>query len=217
MGIGLDELLRLRPFAYHTSGRVNFESIRDCATISSAQGLVRGTSQEDLLGGIRSKPCSVRVNGRDVLIRDQKPLRPGSMRLEPGTTLRDYVRELNRRVFLWPGTSRRLVAAGRGHFELYRREGRVFVIRAPLRSLLAANPKRELFLTKCNSGSARHHSGQPVQRGPGTFHRLNEATFRASKVVEFSFIERIDLPHDTEFSEFLDGPWRLLRAGSSQR
>lgn len=196
---------------YHTSGRLNFEAIRDRAALISTRCLLKGTAREDLLTGIRSTSTPVQVNGRTVLIRDQRPIRVGSLRLEPGTTLQDYLDELNRRVFLWPGTSRGPVRAGRRHFELYRRQGEVFVIRAPLQSLLLANPRRELFVAKCNSGSARHHSGQPVERGPKTFRRLNEAPFPASLVVELSFVGGAELPSSTEFAETFGGPWLLLQ------
>lgn len=214
MAIDLHDLLTLRPIAYHTSGRLNFESIRDSAALISARCLLRATEQEHLLTGLRSLSSEVQVASRTVLIPDQRPIRPGSLQLEPDTTMQDYVDELNRRVFFWPGTHCGPLRQGRRHFELYRRRGELFVIRMPLQSLILANPHRELFVAKCNSGAARHHSGRPVERGPNTFRRLRQALFPASSAVELSFLQSTALPADAEFSESLEGPWRLLRPAS---
>lgn len=86
----------------------------------------------------------------------------------------------------------------------------MFIIRTRLKSLLLANADRDLFVTRCNSGAARHQKGQPVERGPQTFCLLEDAEFRASAVVELSFIDRADLPPDSEFSTSFGGPWRRL-------
>jgi hypothetical protein len=77
--------------------------------------------------------------------------------------------------------------------------------------LLVANPGRDLFVSRCNSGSARHQKGHRVKRGPATFRCLSEALFPASSVVELSFLEGVRLPADSEFSTALEGPWRRLR------
>ncbi len=210
MGIKLSELLNLRPFVYHVSCRSNFDAIKHDHALRSAENLLAGTGREHLLRERRVRSTHVIVNGSPVLIRDQLQIRPNSLRLEPNTTIQDYLDELNRRVFFWPGTARGPQRSGRGHFSVYWRQGGVFVIRLSLRSLLKANPGRDLFVAKCNSGSARHHSGRPVERGPSTFRRLNDAPLRAASVVELSFIERADLPDDAEFSVALDGLWQPL-------
>jgi hypothetical protein len=121
----------------------------------------------------------------------------------------EYFDELNRRVFLWPGTMMGPLSSGREHFDHYRRKDGVVVLRMPLR-LLAANPTAELFVERCNSGTARHHGGKPVERGPNTFALLGDANFRPSEVIEFSFIDRVGLPPDAEFSTDIGGPWQPL-------
>jgi hypothetical protein len=210
MAIELEKLLRLRPVAYHTTGRLNFASIRDRRALMSTKSLVDGSTYASLLVGRRVTSTTIRINGRDLQIRDQRPLRPGSLQLQGGASLQRYLDELNRRVFLWPGTATGPVSPGRRHFDHYRLEDGVVVLRVSLRSLLAANPAREFFVEKCNSGAARHHSGRPVERGPNTFCLPRDANFPPSGVVELSFIDRVELPPDTEFSTALEGPWQAL-------
>ena len=210
MPIELEKLLQLRPVAYHTTGRLNFTSIRDRRALISTKLLVEGSRYASLLVGRRVRSTTIEVNGSNLQIRDQRPLRPGSLQLQIGTTLQRYLDELNRRVFLWPGTATGPVPPGRRHFDHYRQEDPVVVVRVPLRSLLAANSTREFFVEKCNSGAARHNGGRPVERGPNTFYLLKDTCFPPSDVVEFSFIDRVELPPDTEFSTALEGPWEAL-------
>src|SRR5262245_14049126 len=90
MGIRPDEPLKLRPVAHHTSGLLNFEGIRHRAALISTRCLLKATEHRGLLTGVRSASTPVRVDGKTVLIRDQRPIRVGSVRLEPGSTLQDF-------------------------------------------------------------------------------------------------------------------------------
>lgn len=127
-----------------------------------------------------------------------------------GPTIQDYLDELNQRVFFWPGTLKGPVPSGRRHFGRYSKEDDAFVIRAPLDPVLDANTDRVLFVAKCNSGAARHHGSQPARRGPKTFVTLDEALFPPSLVVELSFLDRVELPRESQFSNSLQGPWQPL-------
>jgi len=210
MAIELGTLLKLRPITYHTTGRLNLEFIRDQRAVISTKSLLGRSEHASLLNGRRLTSTTILVNGRRVQIRDQLPLRPKSLLLQDGATLQDYIDELNQRVFFWAGTLNGPVSSGRRHLEHYSKEGEVFIIRTCLDSLLSANAGRDLFVTQCNSGTARHQNGQPVERGPETFCPLKGARFRASAVVELSFVDRADLPLDSEFSTSLAGPWQRL-------
>ena len=210
MGFAIQDLIRLRPFAYHTSGRENFNAIRRRSELRSASVILEGTGHDHLLTNRRKSSVTLQVNGETVVIRDNRPLRPASVRLLGGWSLSDLLRELNSRVFLWPGWESRPIRRGRSHFERYEAEGPVFTIRIPLPSLIAANHDRDLWVTRCNSGSARHHGGQPVPRGPSTFQLPEEATFRVSEVIELSYVGAARLPTDAQWSESLIGPWRDL-------
>jgi hypothetical protein len=153
---------------------------------------------------------TLQVNRETVVIRDNRPLRPASIQLLGGWSLSDLLQELNSRVFLWPGTEMGPIRRGRSHFERYAAEGSVFSIRVPTLSLVAANHNRDIWVTRCNSGSARHHGGQPVPRGPSTFQVPENAPFRPSQVIEISYVGEARLPPDAQWSESLAGPWRNM-------
>lgn len=199
MPIRQEDLLRLRPFVYHTSGRANFASIRRDRELRSTALLLRGTPYERLLRARRLYTAEVMLPSGPVSIRDQQPLRPGSIWWEAGCDLPTYLDELNRRVFFWLGTSRGPNPRGAAHHRHIAHAEDVFTLRVALRSLLAANEGRPAFVTCCNSGSARHNRGRPVARGLITFRRLHQADFPPSKAIELSFCDRARLPDDVEF------------------
>lgn len=208
MAIHLEDLLRLRPFAYHTSGRTNFEAIRRERALRSTAQLLGGTGNDHLLGNRRLRTIEVTLSSGRVSIRDQRPLRPGSIRWEGGCNLPRYLNELNARVFFWLGTARGPNKRGTEHRAQCAAEGGIFTLRIPLRSLLVANEGNPAFVTRCNSGSARHLRGKPVVRGLRTFRLLDEAGFPASQAIELSFRDRAALPFDIDFTQ--TGTWRRL-------
>ena len=210
MGFTIQDLHELRPFAYHNSCQENFDAILRHGKLRSTRTILEGTGHDNLLSNRRSTSVTLVLNGETIVIRDNQPLRPASVQLLAGWSLSDLIMELNSRVFLWPGTEEGPIARGRSHFERYARDGNVFTIRTPTRSLIAANHERELWVTRCNSGSARHHSGKPVPRGPSTFQLLSEATFRPSQVIEMTYVGEAELPSDAQWSKSLAGPWRPL-------
>ena len=206
----LDRLLELRPFAFHTCGALNFESIRRARALRSAEDLLVGSEHEHLLTLRRKRPVRVALPGGPVEIRDNAPLRIGSLELEPDITLESFLQELNSRVFLWPGNEYGPIRTGGSHFEHYSGIGTVHVIRVPLLHLLQANPNRSLAVTYCNSGSARHHNGQKVIRGPGTFHAVERAPKSVAKIKELTFVGSVHLPEGTVYSSSPSGPWQSL-------
>lgn len=212
MGFTIQRLADLRPFAFHSSGQENFEAILHHRKLRSASTILEGTGHDNLLTNRRATSMTLQVNGETVVIRDNRPLRPASVQYLDGWSLSDLLKELNSRVFLWPGTDKGPIRRGRSHFERYAAEGSVFTIRVPTLSLVAANHDSDLWVTRCNSGSARHHGGQPVPRGPSTFQLPKKSTFRPSQVIELSYIGEASLPVDAQWSESLVGPWKNLSA-----
>lgn len=206
----LAHLVRLRPFSYHCCSEVNFNSIRRARALRSAAELLRASNHEHLLRTRRKKPMLVQLADGPVEIRDNAPLRPGSLALQDGMSLEDFLLELNSRVFLWPGMEDGPILPGRRHFEHYRGIGPVHVLRAPTAALLEANPDRRFSIAYCNSGSARHHLGARVPRGSSTFLTPDEASRPASDVKEFSFPGFARLPPEAEWSNSLSGPWQSL-------
>jgi hypothetical protein len=206
----LDRLLELRPFAYHTCGGVNFASIQRSRSLRSAHSLLSGTPHANLLAGRRSASQVVQTAQGPIEIRDHGPLRPGSIALQDGITLAGFVNELNVRVFLWAGVSDGIGRVGQAHFDHYAGVGVVRVIRVPLLSLIRANTNQDLQVTYCNSGSARHQAGKPVERGRATFQPIARATGQASKVKELTYIGVARRPDDTAWSHSPTGQWQPL-------
>lgn len=79
MAIELVALLKLRPIAYHTTGQLNFEAIRDQRAVISTKSLLNGLEHASLLNGRRLTSTTFLISGRGVQIRDQLPLRPKSL------------------------------------------------------------------------------------------------------------------------------------------
>ena len=209
MGFDLDDLGRIRPYAFHNTCRVNFDAIRRHRELRSACEILNGSEHAHLLTRRRATSVAIEVNGEVVVIRDNRPLRLKSLRLAEGWSLADWLKELNSRVFLWPGNRQGPIPRGRAH--LMSGDSRLaVVIRMSLTSLVAANRDRELWVTRCNSGSARHQAGEPVRRGPETFQLPKSAPFRAFEVVELSYVGRARIPKETEWALSLDGPWRTV-------
>ncbi len=211
MPITESALVRLRPFAYHSTTEPNLRAIAEAHQLISSRSLVSGTEHESLLYARRKTTANITCNGRRIDIRDQKPLIERNMVLQQGLSLQDYIDELNGRVFFWAGTEHGPIASGIGHFKRYEKEDNgAFVFRTPLQALLDANRARDLFVTRCNSGSPRFQGGKPVPRGRDTFLKLPAAGFTAGKVIELSYVERADLPENTEWARSLEGPWQPL-------
>jgi hypothetical protein len=208
--IAFTQLTRLRPIAYHTTTLRAVERIRATRRLESTTRMLTGTPYEHLLRGRRARGSVVRVGEHVVEIRDQKPLVLASLELEEGWQLQDLLDELNGRVFLWAGTAKGPGQRGLGHFQKYHAEGDAAVVRVPLPELQKANAASPLFVTRVNSGSARHHGGKPARRGPGTFVPLDRAPFPAREVIELSYREIAVLPKSTEWARDLGGPWEPL-------
>lgn len=206
----LDGLIKLRPFAYHICSALNFSAIKRMRTLRSTADLLSGTPHEAMLSVRRTSCITVELVSGPVEVRDNLPLRPGSLDLEPDCSLEDFLRLLNQRVYFWPGGEHGPCKPGPEHFQRYRGQGAVHILRAPLSSLVSANPDREMEVTFCNAGAARHQGGKPVKRGPSTFRPVSLATGRASTVKELCFVGHAVLPNETKWSTSLAGPWHSL-------
>jgi len=162
------------------------------------------------LRGRRSETVAVSINGRQIQVRDHKPLIPANLELHDGYTLDDFIGELNSRVFLWAGTEKGPCESGKRHIAKYQAEGETFILRVPTSRLFAENTARALEVTFCNSGAARYHTGQRAKRGRSTFVELGAATRSPGDVVEFTFKHSVALPRETQYAKALSGPWLPL-------
>jgi hypothetical protein len=211
MGFQIDDLIRLQPFAYHSTCRENFESICRSKKPLSAASFLRGTEYESHLEVRRTRRLTVEANdGCTVIVQDNLPFRPGSVDFQNGWTEERWFRELNSRVFLWPGSESGPIIRGVSHYKKYHKAGEVFVIRKNLSSLVDVNSDQRLYVSKCNSGSTHHNCGRPAPRGPETFQSLSRADFTPGKVVEITYCDEAALPDDAQWSVTLHGPWKSL-------
>ena len=173
-----------------------------------------------MLRGRRTTTRTVAVDGVQVEIRDQCPLKEGHIKFEEGYSFMQLLDELNRRVFLWPGTEDGPIKSGLNHFARYSEAGLVVVIRCRLQSLAESNADAKLYVTNCNSGGPRSNprTGRAV-RGHSTFLQLPEVDYPLSEVKELSYEHSAALPADAEWTDKLGGveSWQCLWARAMER
>jgi len=117
----------------------------------------------------------------------------------------DFLRDLARRVFFWPGWLDRPVPSGRKAFAAYADSD--VIIRVPFLDIAEShNP----YFSRCNSGATRMQPSGPVPRGPSTFREGTECDFRPSEVIEVTFLNSVLLPHTAQVATSLTGPWESL-------
>lgn len=194
MPFDLDDFVRLRPMSFHLTARENLELIQATMRLHSAAALMEAAGDTSFLRRRRPEAHRLQRDGATVaVLRDQAPLYEGNVALEGDWAFDDLVQSLNERVFFWPGTGKGPSAYGRRHFARYRDEGPV-VLCIPTAALFEGNDAPEFC--KYNSGSPRWSGGVASQRGPETFVDSDNATFRASKVVEVTFSKGVALLRD---------------------
>jgi hypothetical protein len=197
---------RIRPWVYHLTATTNLVLIEHSRQILSASALIRRAGRSELSRRRRSGDERLRVDGHDVILRDQAPLHEGNLTLSGGWKFEDLVEALNGRVFFWPGTESGPNAHGRRHFGRYQTEHPV-LIRVKTVDLLAANDRAIPEFCRYNSGSPRCSGGRRSPRGPETFVEASSFEGLPSKVVELVFREVAVLPDSWEISHSSDGPW----------
>jgi hypothetical protein len=175
-----------------------------------AATLLRLAGRLDLLCTPRRGSIAVVVEGRTIVLRDQKPLHKGNIRLPNGFRFEDFVESLNQRIFFWPGTSKTAILYGIRHFEHYEHEKPV-LLRIKFQSLLDSNPGAVPLFCRFNSGSPRCSYGNRSPRGPNTFVSGDDFRETPSSVVEVTFDRQLTLPADTELGRRPTGPWQRLR------
>lgn len=135
---------------------------------------------------------------------DQEPLNSNktSIEYEGGWTFEIHRRELDRRVFFFPGNAEEPPSACKNFLKAKLSKGvKVEILRIPMADLLKSNECDKLQFCKYNSGAARMHSGKKSPRGPNTSVSAQQATFSPSQVVELVFLESAQLPLTTMIKE----------------
>lgn len=153
----------------------------------------------------------VTFRGRTIIIRDQDRLHEGNAGLTRGYTFHHLVRDLNKRIFFWPGTSAGPNDYGVRHFDRYADEHPV-ILRVEFESLRTSNLRAIPLFCRYNSGSPRciPPDGKKSPRGPRTFLPAVDFEGTPSTVVEVTFDIEMALPRSTQFGDHPRGPWKVL-------
>jgi hypothetical protein len=210
VAFSLSEFIRLRPFAYHLTDRANISALVACLVLEPAADLLHRAGEASLLRQRRAQEMPIWVDGRKVVLKDQRPLTFANAELAPGWEPGDLVEHLNRHVFFWPGGDRGPLKYGERLFEAYEASS-TSVLRVATAELFALNPDREPLFCPFNSGAPRMQAGRRVARGPDLFTPASAFPRRASEVVELVFNGPVMLPASTQMRR-ADGEWAELRA-----
>jgi len=207
--LDLNRYASARPYLYHLTHNANVAHLREMRRLIPTATLVRLAGRLDLLRTPRRSSIAVVVEGRTIVLRDQKPLHKGNIRLPNGFRFEDFVESLNRRIFFWPGSDKKPISYGIRHFEHYKTENPA-ILRIGLKALLELNPTAVPRFCRYNSGSPRCSHGVKSPRSPQTFVIESAFSETVSSVVEVTFESELDLPPSTQRSSNPGGPWRPL-------
>jgi hypothetical protein len=208
--IDLDQLCKKIPFLYHLTSRENVHSIVSEGVIWSASALLQAADDHRVQRYLRERRpdhLTIKVRGRNVHIRDQRPISEKLLEncLLGGLVVGDYYELLNSRVFFWP-TLERL----RRHYKRYEAEGPT-ILRLRTQDLLDLN---HVQLSRLNSGATRANSylgGIAPPRGRDTFQTPTDYEHRISSIAEITIENRCALPQNLEHGTSPDGPWIQIR------
>lgn len=194
MAFDRDSFARAFPTLWHVTSATNWPRIAATRSLQSAASLMRAAGDTAWLERRREAAVPLTVGTEVVWLRDQAPLHEGAVRLEGGWTFPQLVREINERVYFWPGDHTGPTRKARENFSAFRQAGGYVLLRVPTAPLLATVGSLRVQLTRVNVGALRHHptSGYAA-RGPGTFMGLGAFTGAASAVQEVTVRDRVDL------------------------
>jgi hypothetical protein len=171
--------------------------------------LLRLSNNHQWLDKKRESILTIQIDGESIDIRDQQPLYAGKTRLEGGWTFADLVKQLNNRIFFWPGWFHGAISHGQRHFKRYESQ-RPAILRVKTADIFAINDTPPLFC-KYNSGSPRTTQGKGSPRGPKTFLPCNQAAYVASNVVEVTYVGQVNLPSHIEVADHPTWPWKIRK------
>lgn len=209
MGFTISRFISVRPYLYHLTSERNAERISKERILNSASRLFASANASHWEDRKRRQHVTLELDGIPIDIRDQSPLYEGKMSLDGGWSFGRFIRELNSRVFFWPGRDEGMILHGLRHFERYCCEKPV-LLRVSTAATFEANRETVPHFCKYNSGSPRTTQGRGSPRGPRTFVSCDTADYSASQVVEVTFLERAHLPKDAHIGTTPRGPWRRL-------
>jgi hypothetical protein len=207
--VELGQIVAVWTHCYHVTYDANLVSIRHRRAILPADDLLRAARKLQLLRRRRTRDEVLRVEGQEIIVRNQRPLDPAGLDLEPDGTMADYVACLNSHAYFWPGTASGPIDEGVHMFN--HAGGRPsIVIRVRSRSLIQANTTAAVYVSTCNTGATRAERGEKHRRGAHVFEPFEGFSEPAARIVEISFSGVVCLPTDTRYASGPTGPWRYL-------
>jgi hypothetical protein len=207
--MNLEELCIIWTHSYHVTSAANLVSIRQSRVLWPTHTLLKRAKKHYFLRRRRTRDIPLRVEGQQILIRNQSPLDPSSLDLGATGTLEEYVASLNSYVYFWPGTALGPREDGVRMFE--RTNGkRSIVIRVPTRSLLEANRASPTCVATCNTGVAWTEQGRRSRRGPEVFQPVEKFSEQPASIHEICFGNDVRLPESAEYGTNPAGPWHAF-------
>ncbi len=198
MAFTLEQFARNRPYSYHNTSRNNLASIRAERQLHSTAALLKASGRSDLLPIRRTSVQSVQIGSQEYFLQSQRPLHRGHIDFLDGWELSDLVKNINHRVFFWPGNIAGPIRPGKLHSESDTGPSESVVLRVVTSDLLKENGRINPLFSRYNSGSPRTNNGTKSPRGAETFSPAEKFTGGWGSVVELTFSSSVRLPPSTE-------------------
>ena len=78
MAFEIERFISIRPFLYHLTAAENLVHLRASRLMATPAELMKQTGRIDLLRAKRSQHEQILLGGKEIILRDQKPLREGN-------------------------------------------------------------------------------------------------------------------------------------------
>jgi hypothetical protein len=209
----LQKFIDSRKYLYHLTDQVNLKSILNDYTLKSTKELVKASHIEKKTAFLRTRRlnhCPIKINGFDIMIRDQYPLNPviAMKNMTKGWVFENFVYHLNSRVFFWP-TKKDL----KSHYKRYENDNEFpMVLRFETKEVVALNKSKPLFC-KYNSGAPRCHNSfkkGAAPRGKNSFLPAIDYPDSIGSVREVTYLSSCTLPKNIYISSHPNKPFRKI-------
>ncbi|MEV6374769.1 DUF7002 family protein [Micromonospora musae] len=205
----VEELITRHPRVFHTMSATAWPSVQRHGLLSTQQLLgmydLDAVERDRLLSAPRKRSTVLRAPGLPpAVIRDQKPMKFVAEKIDPDSSLAEYLAAINSRVFFWASAKRldRLRQA-----KEYRTEDQV-VLRVDTRSLVERHGPR-IELCRFNSGAVTqknhpmrgHRSWLPIADYPYAEYRRRYG--RDGALVEVTVLDAV--PDILDLTDKIEG------------
>lgn len=205
----IENFTQRNPYLYHLTDADNFATILETSRILSTKNIVEASNipnQDIFLGSKRKSHTSIEVDDKIYKIRDQQPISEVVLArsLTNDWTNADFIKHLNRRVFMWPTVDRL-----ERHFKRYEQE-QPLILRFRSSDILNLHPQAEFC--RLNSGATRCNAqwkGNAPERGPNTFVTAEHFNQSPRHVAEVTVPDFLNLPMEFWTATSPQGPWTL--------